>query len=281
MSSATRRILAVSEVSFIAFAVVPLLALGIYRLVPRLNAWQTTVGFGVPIIFYAVAAAVPVLLALARRKSPAAYGIDFRTPRYHLDIMLTCILPVALVSVLHMRIAADSWAGAPILIAAYLALLFMLAWLLRRKPTAGVGGSLTAGVIGLAGLAPAAGATTGRAAVIFLNYALFVGFGEEMLYRGYIESRLNEVFGRPFRFYGVPFGWGALITSLLFGLMHVGVQRWILGLNHDVTLAWGCWTIFSGLVFSYVREKTGSICAPALLHGLPQAIASVAMLFLK
>ena len=63
--------------------------------------------------------------------------------------------------------------------------------------------------------------------------------------------------------------------------MHVGVQRWILGLNYEVTLAWGCWTIFSGLVLSYVREKSGSIFAPALLHGLPQAIATVAMLFLK
>jgi len=94
-------------------------------------------------------------------------------------------------------------------------------------------------------------------------------------------SRLNEAFGRPFRFYGVPFGWSVLITNLLFGLMHVGVQRWILGLNYEVTLAWGCWTIFSGLVLSYVREKSGSIFAPALLHGLPQAIATVAMLFLK
>jgi membrane protease YdiL (CAAX protease family) len=154
----------------------------------------------------------------------------------------------------------------------------VLAWLLRHKPTVGAAGVQAAGLIGMVGLAPA---TACKVAVVFLNYALFVGFGEEILYRGYIESRLNEVFGRPFRFYGVPFGWSVLITNLLFGLMHVGFQRWLLGLNYEVTLAWGCWTIFSGLVLSYVREKSGSIFAPALLHGLPQAIAWVALLFLR
>ena len=34
------------------------------------------------------------------------------------------------------------------------------------------------------------------------------------------------------------------------------------------------WTFFGGLASSFVREKSGSIAAPALLHGLPQAIAS-------
>lgn len=48
----------------------------------------------------------------------------------------------------------------------------------------------------------------------------------------------------------------------------------------EVTMAWGFWTIFSGLVFGFVREKSGGILAPTLLHGLPQAIASVALLAL-
>jgi membrane protease YdiL (CAAX protease family) len=40
-----------------------------------------------------------------------------------------------------------------------------------------------------------------------------------------------------------------------------------------LTWPWGFWTFFGSFVLSYVREKTGSIVAPALLHGLPQAIA--------
>lgn len=34
-----------------------------------------------------------------------------------------------------------------------------------------------------------------------------------------------------------------------------------------------------GLVLDYVREKSGGILAPALLHGLPQAIAYAVMVF--
>jgi membrane protease YdiL (CAAX protease family) len=30
-------------------------------------------------------------------------------------------------------------------------------------------------------------------------------------------------------------------------------------------------TFFGGFIFSYIREKTGSIVAPAIVHGLPQA----------
>jgi membrane protease YdiL (CAAX protease family) len=98
--------------------------------------------------------------------------------------------------------------------------------------------------------------------------------GEELLFRGYIQSRLNEAFGKPFQFYGVHWGWGILITSLLFGFMHV-VNTGSLVIGHwQPTWWWGFWTFFSGFVFGFVREKTGSIVAPALLHGLPQAIAS-------
>ena len=41
-----------------------------------------------------------------------------------------------------------------------------------------------------------------------IYYLLFVGLGEELLFRGYIQSRLNEAWGRPFQFYGVPWAWG-------------------------------------------------------------------------
>jgi len=272
--------LVVVEVTFVTFALVPLLSLGVYRLFPALETWQTQAGFNVPIFFYIIAMAVPLLLAYVRRKSPAEYGIDFHNAKYHLDVMLTCFIPVALADTLNVVFTANSWMAAPIQITVQLFLLFTLAWLLRRKPSAKAAGILGMGIILAPGLARAADPTVGKALSLFLNYAVFVGFGEEILFRGYTESRLNEVFDRPFKFFGVSFGWSVLVTNLLFGLMHVGVIRWILGINYDVTLAWGCWTMFSGLVFSFLREKTGSIYVPALLHGLPQAIASVVLPFL-
>jgi membrane protease YdiL (CAAX protease family) len=105
-------------------------------------------------------------------------------------------------------------------------------------------------------------------------YVLFLGLGEERLFRGYIQSRLNAVFGRPFSFYGVEWGWGAIVASALFGLMHVLNLGSYVNEQWYLTPWWGLWTFFGGLVLAFVREKTGSIVAPTLLHGLPQGIAS-------
>ena len=66
-----------------------------------------------------------------------------------------------------------------------------------------------------------------------------------------------------------------ILSAALFGFSHMGVIGVLFNLGGTLTLAWGLWTFFGGLVFSLVRQKTGSILAPALLHGLPQAIASI------
>ncbi len=75
---------------------------------------------------------------------------------------------------------------------------------------------------------------------IFLQvFGLIVatGFGEEFLYRGYIQPRLNEVMGRPWCFGGIRFGWGLIITALLFGFIHTlnGVDF----LHGHFNLNWG------------------------------------------
>ena len=110
-----------------------------------------------------------------------------------------------------------------------------------------------------------------------MYYLVFVGFSEELLYRGYIETRLNEAFPRPYRFFDVDWGWGTIFGALIFGLSHVGLIAWLIREANTLTWAWGLWTFFGGLVFSYIRQKTGSILAPAILHGGPQAIITAIM----
>ena len=276
------RVWAILEVIVITFLLVPFLTLGVYKLFPRFESWQTeTLGFVFPVFVQVMMMALPLLILLLRRKRPAEYGISVGNTKYHLDIAATCFVPVALAGFpLGMGMDHTSWGGALLLAAIQVGLLFLLAWMLRKKPTApGVGIAAAGLLLGL----PAAGAAENivwKAVAIFLTYAFFVGFGEEILYRGYMQSRLNEVFGKPYTFFGVAFGWGAIITALLFGLIHIGVLNWMLGASTEVTWAWGFWTFFGGLVFGFVREKSGSILAPALLHGLPQALAMVVMLFL-
>ena len=121
----------------------------------------------------------------------------------------------------------------------------------------------------------------GKAFAEFATYGIFVAFGEEIIFRGYIQSRLNEAFEQPYRIFGVEFGWGVVITAVLFGLTHVGLTTSLITGQMQLYWAWGFWTFFGGLVFGFVREKSGSILAPALLHGLPQAIASSVMVMLS
>ncbi len=275
------KILAVIEVVAVTFVLVPLLTLGLYRLFPQFEAWQTQeLGFPFPVFVYVVMVGMALAAILVRRKKLADYGITFKNLNYQLDIAATCFIPVVFANMpFGMGVDHKSWGGALILAVIQIALLFILAWLLKKKPSAGSLSLVGAGMLWIPSLSSAAGTIAGQALVLFMTYAVFVGFGEEILYRGYMHSRLNEAFGKPFTFWGTSFGWGAIIAAFLFGLTHIGILRWILGLSTEVTLAWGLWTSFGGLVFGFVREKSGSILAPALLHGLPQAIATVAMLF--
>jgi hypothetical protein len=100
---------------------------------------------------------------------------------------------------------------------------------------------------------------------------VFSGFGEEFVWRGYVQSRLNQAFGRPLHWFGIQFGAGLIIASLLFGLNHAfGTFKPELGLA-SLSWGWALWTSVAGLVFGVIREKTGTLVAPGIAHGLPDA----------
>jgi membrane protease YdiL (CAAX protease family) len=98
--------------------------------------------------------------------------------------------------------------------------------------------------------------------------ALGAGCGEELFYRGYIQSRLNEAFGRPFVFFGMNFGLGLLIASLLFGFLHA--LNSVDYFHGRFTFAWGfCLTgIGTGLLYGCLREATGSVIAGITCHAV-------------
>ncbi|MBN2391252.1 MAG: CPBP family intramembrane metalloprotease [Anaerolineae bacterium] len=101
---------------------------------------------------------------------------------------------------------------------------------------------------------------------------VFSGFGEEIFLRGYVQGRLNQAFGRPWTFFGIACGPGLIIASLLFGLLHAfNTYDPSAG---ETTLAWGwaLFTVFGGLFFGLIREKTGSLLGCGIAHGLPDAV---------
>lgn len=93
-------------------------------------------------------------------------------------------------------------------------------------------------------------------ATLVLYQVFFVAIPEEFFYRGYLQTRLNEVFPRPFLIGGIPFGHALWITSIVFAFGH-----------SVVTVQWWHFAIFfPGLLFGLLRERTGGVLAGAFFH---------------
>lgn len=95
----------------------------------------------------------------------------------------------------------------------------------------------------------------------FLDFAFgqifIIGLSEEFFFRGYVQTRLNHAFGRPYRFLSARWGGGLIAASLLFGLCHI-----VDGNFARMKVA------FFGLFAGWLRERTPSIAVPATYHGL-------------
>lgn len=238
-----------------------------------IGEWELRV-LNQPFIEYAVMIAFPLLILVVTRRDLSSYGLSLHNLRYHLGIAAIAIVPVFLANIPLAFVNYKQWSGALIMAGVEIALLFVLGFLLKRKPTRNESGILV-GAISLTAYANLAqNVTLNKAITALVFYIFFLGLGEELLFRGYIQSRLNITWGRPYLFYGVNWGWGIVIASVLFGLMHVLNLAGVVSGNWHLEWWYGVWTFCAGLVFGFVREKTGSIVAPTILHGLPQAIAS-------
>ena len=216
---------------------------------------------------------LPLTVVLLTRNTPGAVGLSIRRLGYHSRATLRAIMFVAPATILFPVvgfIGADpmEWPGASILAAGFVisGLFFALQSRDIENSTEALPGWSALPVysillmVGLAlsfYLTPLSHLATRLVAIFF-----FVGFLEEFFFRGYVQSRLNDCFGRPFRFMGVSFGPGLVLAAVAFGLFHP------ITVAGDPPWAWGLWTAAMGLVFGYLREKTGAVIAPALLHGV-------------
>lgn len=88
---------------------------------------------------------------------------------------------------------------------------------------------------------------------------LVVALPEELFYRGWMQGRWAASDpGRGVEVLGARLGAGFLRTQALFALGHLaaGPQPWRLG------------TFLPGLVFGWLRARTGDVAAPVLVHAL-------------
>jgi membrane protease YdiL (CAAX protease family) len=97
-----------------------------------------------------------------------------------------------------------------------------------------------------------------RLALLALVQLLVVALPEEMFYRGWMQTAwARQDRARGVTVLGARLGAGFLWTQLLFAAGHLVVlQPWRLG------------TFFPGLLFGWLRERTGGVAAPVVLHAL-------------
>lgn len=105
---------------------------------------------------------------------------------------------------------------------------------------------------------------------LILVQFLLVAVPEEVFYRGYLQSRLDGLVGRPRRILGATLNpTSVVLTSALFALGHIAT------VFHPARLA----VFFPSLLFGWLRARTGGVLAPAIYHAASNILVEVAVLF--
>ena len=104
------------------------------------------------------------------------------------------------------------------------------------------------------------------------------GLAEELVFRGVYQSLLNRVFGKPWRLAGAEFGWGLIITAILFagfnGLVAVDSH-----VHARIVLQVAIAPFLMSLVSGWVRERTFSVWPCVFGHNLSNIVIPFASLF--
>jgi uncharacterized protein len=234
---------------------------------------------------------VTLALITLRRRSFTEYGLTWRNWRFHLNIGLLWAVLEAVGGGLAVAFAPfrvdplhpPDLARALVFSAAYLVFTLFLALFLMRERRFLARVPAAASLLMLAiflslplMLAFVFERKSVEEALLTTMWLFFgAGFGEEIFFRGYCQSRINEAFGRPWTLLRVQFGPGLLISALLFGFIHaLNTVDYFSGQFHFAWL-WMLVNFFSGLFLGVLRERTGSVLPGAIVHGLGDVFGSL------
>ena len=92
-----------------------------------------------------------------------------------------------------------------------------------------------------------------------LIFFIFVGFGEELIFRGVLQRVAVDAFGR----------WGIVYVAFIFVVLHMGFLSWV-----DVIFVFAV-----ALFFGRMVKKTGSLVGVTLSHGITNTVLYLIMPF--
>lgn len=98
------------------------------------------------------------------------------------------------------------------------------------------------------------------------------GLEEEPFFRGILLFALDKAFAGRVRLLGVDWGWGAILSCLLFGMAHAfGFSDGRFALDPLVLAL----TALPSLIAVWLRLRTGSLLLPVLMHNFGNAISLI------
>lgn len=228
---------------------------------------------------------IPALIIWLGRRNWAEYSVSLADWRTNLDIgvkaFVVLIIPHAigrggatflgLSSQMRDRVIDITWVIA----------IAVMVWVMNRHRPVASGRNNMILIVALLLIPILLGLWMRKLSVVVISTIvwqfLLSGFGEEFAFRGYFQSRLNQAFGRPMRLFGIQCGVGVIVASLLFGLLHAfGSYDPAVGF---ASLHWSVMigNTLAGFFLGIIRERTGTLLAPGIAHGLPDAIGEPMM----
>jgi len=245
---------------------------GLVRWEQRVLGWSYFTGFLMVLL--------PILAMILQKREFELYGLTLRRWETSLDVglkgYLYLVAPQILLTLLSSGGAAYRYMdGSLVLSVSMFVTLFLL---LRRltgnkyKPFSSTRVRLLVAAVLLA-LPMLVGAVYGRLTLkVFSTILWQLVFGEELFYRGYVQSAVNEEYGRPWSVEGVAFGPGLLVSSALYGLDRAlnTVRPWQ-GV-YRVSWSWGLFTFSVGVFYGFIREHTGDVVGSGVANGLVDSV---------
>ncbi|MFH2112300.1 MAG: CPBP family glutamic-type intramembrane protease [Candidatus Bathyarchaeota archaeon] len=265
---------------FAAIAAVQYLAPG----VAQLARWETR-ALGESYFLGLLTAAVPLLALVASKGSLEDYGLIVSDWRASLSRgligYLYLLLPNLVLFLMTVTLASVTYLPVSLFVSGvtFFAMFLALGHLsLGGSPRTRRDLALIAILLGAPLIISAVfGSLTFRLASAVVWELVFGGVAQEVLYRGYVQSRVNEEYGRPWSYMGVVFGPGLLVSSGLYGLAGAmsGFRPW--SDLYALSLPVGIHGLALGLFLGFLREATGDIGASSVANGLRGAVGRLLM----
>lgn len=288
------KILAVSEVLIVRFVLYSLIALALLQLLyntPSPNPIPIEAPYFVGILWFII----PLLLIFGLRRKPKNYGLTLEGASKNIDLTMSAFGFFILTNVGFFAVVLLGWSylepiGALVITGFFIVSLIFIVRLISSKykdfrdvqiPTKTHRTNVLVILILL--LMPILlGLVLNKLTITLVSTVIwqfiFSGFGEEVFFRGYIQSRLNTAFGRPYEWKSIKFGAGLFITTGIFAITHIMNTANIWLGDFNFAWWWGTFTFVGGLLFGLIREKTDSVVASGTLHGLEAVGEGLALL---